>query len=99
MAIPEAKGALVKTVVPDGPADKAGLLAGDVIVQLDGKDVPDPDSLKRLTADLAVGSRVPIGVYRDGKLKLVEVTIAEFPGAPVLLRPGFRVREIPGRKS
>ncbi|WP_406696436.1 trypsin-like peptidase domain-containing protein [Singulisphaera sp. Ch08] len=99
MAIPDAKGAFVKSVLPGGPADKAGLLSGDVIVKLNGKDVSDPDSLKRLTADLAVGVRIPIGVYRDGKLKVVEVTIAEFPGAPVLASYGFRVREIPGEEN
>lgn len=95
LAIPDGKGALVKTIVPGGPADKAGLLAGDVIVQLDGKDVADPNNLKRVTADLAVGSHVPIGFYRDGKRKTVDVTIAEFPGMPVLVSFGFRVREIP----
>lgn len=95
LAIPDGKGALVKTVLPGGPADKAGLHSGDVIVQLNGKDVSDPDNLKRVTADLAVGSHVPIGFYREGKLKTVDVTIAEFPGTPVLASYGFRVHEIP----
>lgn len=95
LSIPDGKGALVKNVVPGGPAEKAGLHAGDVIVQLNGKDVTDPDNLKRVTADLAVGSQVPIGFYRDGKLSTLKVTIAEFPGAPVLASYGFRVREIP----
>ncbi len=38
---PGRQGALIKNVVPGGPADQAGLHAGDVIVQLDGKDVTD----------------------------------------------------------
>ncbi len=45
-----------------------------------------------MTADLTVGSQVPIGFYRDGKLGTLKVTIAEFPGARCWPPTGFRVR-------
>lgn len=99
LAIPEAKGALIKTVMANSPAEKAGLQPGDVIVELNGKEVPTPETLKNLTADLAVGSKVAVRFYRSGKLTSKDVTIGEFPGAPVLASFGFRVRELPGDEA
>jgi serine protease Do len=95
LSLPDGKGALIKGVISGSPAAKAGLLTGDVIVRLNGKDVPSPESLKQATADLAVGSRVPLSFYRGGKLSKVDVTIAEYPGAPVLASYGFQLREVP----
>ncbi len=89
------QGALVFEVKAGGPADQAGLKRGDVITKLADKDVADPTILRERTANLPVGSKVPVSFYRDGKLQSVEVTIAELPSAPVLASFGFRLREIP----
>jgi S1-C subfamily serine protease len=93
--LPNARGVLVSTVVPSSPAEKAGLKPGDVIVKLGDREVPDAVSLRNHTANLDVGTKVPLSYYRGGKLQSVDVTIGELPGAPVLASFGLRVREIP----
>jgi len=94
LSLPNENGAIVKGVVSDSPASKAGLQAGDVIVGLDGNEVADPNQLKNIAADLAVGSKVAIRYYRDGTLQNTNVQIVEFPGTPVLASYGFRIREL-----
>ncbi|MGE5755145.1 MAG: Do family serine endopeptidase [Planctomycetaceae bacterium] len=97
--LPDPRGSLVVDVQPGSPASKAGLQVGDVIVKLDGKDVPDPASLRNQTASLAVDSKVPLTYYREGKQGTVQVTIAELPTPPVIGSLGFRVRELPPGES
>jgi serine protease Do len=93
--LPDTQGSLVTNVLAGGPAAKAGLQAGDVIVKLDGKDVPDTSSLRIQTAGLSIGSTVPLTYYRDGKPGTVQVTIAEMPTASPLRAPlGFHLREL-----
>ncbi len=74
MGLAAAKGALI-TDVPDGPAKDSGMLAGDVILQFDGKDVADTRELVRRVADTAVGQAVPVIVMRDGKTQTLSVTL------------------------
>ncbi|HEY4385530.1 MAG TPA: trypsin-like peptidase domain-containing protein, partial [Ktedonobacteraceae bacterium] len=57
-------GALITSLVAGGPAEKAGLRVGDVIVQLDGKDVNDISSLSDIMATKNLGDKVPVKVYR-----------------------------------
>jgi serine protease Do len=93
LGLPDAKGALIAEVRDDSPAAKAGVQAGDVIVKLNGEDVVDHRSLRNQAAGLAIGSTVPVELYREGKRQTLQVTIAELP---VLASFGFRVREVPG---
>jgi S1-C subfamily serine protease len=87
-------GGLIGEVVPGGPADKAGLrggdeklrfqasqyrVGGDVILQLDGKDVVTPEDLARLVADKRPGDTVTVTILRDGKREDVEVTLGKRP--------------------
>jgi serine protease Do len=67
-------GALV-TEVPDGPAKKAGIEAGDVILSFDGQDVADTRELVRIVGDAEVGKTVRVVVFRDGKTRTVLVTL------------------------
>jgi len=67
-------GALI-TDVPDGPAQEAGLLAGDVIVRFDGVDVEDTRGLVRQVGNNEVGKAVRVVVFRDGETKTVLVTL------------------------
>ncbi len=98
--LPDTHGSLVTNVLVGGPAAKAGLQAGDVIIKLDGKDVPDTSSLRIQTAGLSIGSTVPLAYYRDGKEGTVQVTIAELPAASPLRAPlGFHLRELPPGES
>ena len=65
---------LVTEVEEDGPAARAGALAGDVIVKVDGKAVTDGDVLRRTLADAPGGSDVTITVQRDGRPIDLKVT-------------------------
>lgn len=60
-------GALVAGVTESGPAAKAGLKPGDVIVTFDGRIVPDMRSLPRMVAETTIGRLVPVEVIRDNK--------------------------------
>jgi serine protease Do len=70
-----AKGALVSSVAPDGPAAKAGIKTGDVIVTFDGQDVSEMRVLPRIVANTAIGKTVDVGVMRDGTLQPFKVVI------------------------
>ncbi|GFO70389.1 peptidase [Geomonas limicola] len=75
----EARGALVAEVVPGSPAEKAGLRAGDIILEFDGKAVRDMTELPRLVAGTAVGKTVQLKLLRDGKKTAKSVTLARLP--------------------
>jgi len=77
LQLPDTHGARVIEVQPGGPAERAGLQAGDVIVKIGDHIVRDPISLRNQTADLAIGLKTPLSFYREGKPKTVEVTIGE----------------------
>jgi serine protease Do len=70
------EGALVASVVDGSPADKAGIKAGDVIVEYDGGKVASADELPRAVAQTAVGHSVPLTVVRDGKRVALTATVA-----------------------
>ena len=71
------KGALVSQVVKGGPADKAGIETGDVILEFDGKKVSDSNELPRIVASTPVGKTVPVKVLRAGHELDREVKIGE----------------------
>ena len=78
------KGALVADVVPNGPADKAGLKSGDVIVQFNGKPVADSRHLKLEVANVQPGETADLNLLRDGATKTVEVAVKDVPGTEKL---------------
>jgi len=82
----ERKGALVADVVPDSPADKAGLQNGDIITKFNGKTVNDARHLKLTVATVPPGEKVKTEVLRDGDRKTIEVTITKRPGDRALAR-------------
>jgi serine protease Do len=67
LGMSEPLGAIVTSVVKDGPADKAGLKRGDVIVELDGKKILDPAELPRMVAFGHIGKTVMLKIFRQGK--------------------------------
>jgi serine protease Do len=71
------RGALVGDVVPQGPADKAGIKRGDVIVSYDGKKLDDSAALPGLVGSTPVGKTVAVEVMRDGKTRTVNVAISK----------------------
>lgn len=72
-------GALIGDVVPNGPAAKAGIERGDIVLQLNGTPVTSPDDLSLRTSELAPGSVAHLKIYRNGKTQDVNVTLGEFP--------------------
>ena len=70
-------GALVSSVQKDSPAAKAGVEPGDVIVKFEGKDIAVSSDLPPLVAQLTPGSKVTLGVWRDGKMKELTATVGE----------------------
>jgi len=70
-------GALVASVDADGPAEKAGLQVGDVIVKYDGQPIERSADLPLLVANTAPGKRAEVEVWRKGALKRLTVAAAE----------------------
>src|SRR5665213_652208 len=80
------RGALVGDVVTDGPADKAGLKSGDVIVKFDGKEVLDTQHLRLDVARIAPGQKIAVNILRDGSPKAFEVRVKEMPGEDAMAK-------------
>ena len=70
-------GVLVQEIQPGGPADKAGLKPGDIITQIDGRQVKDGDDLVNEIASRRPGSTVRLGLLREGKPQDATVTIGD----------------------
>jgi serine protease Do len=75
--LPSTSGALIATVNPDRPADKAGIVPGDVVVEFAGKPVKDSDSLVAMVVNTKPGTTVPIVIYRNNVRKPMSITIDE----------------------
>ncbi len=75
LGMDRARGALIATVTPGGPADKAGLQAGDVVLSFNGQPVTTMRVLPKLVARTEIGAMVPITVLRDGKITKLTIKI------------------------
>src|SRR5207237_7342994 len=71
------QGALVSSVVPGGPSDKAGLEPGDVIIQFNGKPVKDRDSLVSMVVVTPPNTTVPVRVVRDKEENTITVKVGD----------------------
>ena len=78
----QSKGALVNEILKGGPAEKAGVRQGDVIVAFNGSDVKDPSHLQRLVAEAGIGKAVKVKVFRDGKDLELSMSLSNADGAP-----------------
>ena len=75
------QGALVSDVMKGGPAAKAGLKRGDIIIAFNGKIVKDVSNLRNMVAQSKIGNEVKIKILRSGKEYAIKVKIIEFPRA------------------
>jgi serine protease Do len=77
LGLPKAQGALVSSVEPGGPADKAGVQPGDIILKFNGHSVDTATDLPRMVGDTKPGTKATISVWRKGQTRDLPVTIAE----------------------
>lgn len=75
--LPNSNGALVASVEPGGPAAKAGIKPGDVILSVNGDTVEDSAAVPAEVANIAPGSKASIVVWRDKARKTIDVTVAK----------------------
>jgi len=73
------QGALVAKVLPDSPAEKAGLQVGDVILKYNGKELYNSSMLPPLVGSSSVNQPAEVLILRDGKRQVVEIKIGELP--------------------
>ncbi len=73
------QGALVNAVEKGGPAEKAGIEPGDVVLRFDGKAINASSDLPRIVGATRPGSKVAVGLWRKGAPREVEVVVAELP--------------------
>ncbi|MGD0585913.1 MAG: DegQ family serine endoprotease [Oryzomonas sp.] len=78
------KGALIANVDKDTPAEKAGLKAGDIILEYDGKPITEGNELPRYVAVTPIDKKVKLVIFRDGKRQEVSVTIARLKDGEAL---------------
>ncbi len=99
------QGALIAEVTPGGPAEKAGIKAGDVVLRFNSQEIPEMRDLPRAVADTSVGKEVDVVVWRDGAEMPFKVTLgrleefekvagADEEKRPSQDAPGFEVEEL-----
>jgi serine protease Do len=88
--LPDASGAIVSQVTPDSPASHAGLESGDVIRTLNGTVVPNSSALQVALSEMTPGTKVELGILRNGKTETLQATVGEFNAT------GTQVAENPG---
>jgi serine protease Do len=79
LKLEERQGALVSEVVPNGPAAKAGIRQGDVIVDFNGEAIKGSHDLPTVVAKTPIGKEVTVTLRRDGKSQKVAVTVGKLP--------------------
>jgi serine protease Do len=82
LGLKQPAGAMVAGVNDGGPADKAHIRNGDIILRFNNQDVKDMRHLPRLVAETPIGQSVPVEVWRDGKEQTVQATVGEMPEEP-----------------
>jgi serine protease Do len=98
LGLEAAVGALV-TDVPEGPAAEAGMRAGDVILEFDGRRIPDTRVLVRVVADTEVGRTVEVVVFRDGERQTLAVAVGRLEEATLAAAPGLVEPEPPAQRE
>jgi serine protease Do len=85
-----ARGALVADVMKNGPADKAGMKQGDVILAYQGKEIPNSSMLRNEVANTPVGQEAKVTVWRNDKKIDLTVTIGNLEDATKILMSGVK---------
>jgi serine protease Do len=86
LGIDRNRGTLIRSVTPGGPAARAGIEQGDVVITVAGQPVTPDQTLAYIVAQQPIGSRVPIELIRQGQRRSVNIAIAERPTEEELAR-------------
>ena len=88
VGLSDVTGAIVDDVVPGGPAEKAQVQAGDVILRVGGQTITDTRAVARAIAVQPIGQAADMVIWRDHKEVTLRVTVVEWPGDLVAAGPG-----------
>jgi serine protease Do len=78
--LPDATGAIISQITPDSPAGRAGLKAGDVLRELNGRKIANSSALQVAVSEMRPGNEISLGILREGKPETIHVTVGEFHG-------------------
>ncbi len=84
LGLDKPRGALVASLIKGGPAEKSGIKTGDVILEFNGKDVPEMRILPRIVAETEIDKPVKVTVWRDGKKQTIAVVIGQMDESEVV---------------
>ena len=79
LGLKKAEGAIVAQPQADSPASKAGIAAGDVITEIDGKAIKDSRELARKVGMMAPGTKIKVTLARKGEIKTLTLTLGKMP--------------------
>src|SRR5262249_1769819 len=82
MGLQRPSGALVASVVSGGPAEKAGLKSGDLVVSIDGASVDDPNAFGYRFATKPLGGTAQLGILRQGRSMTLPIALQRLPEPP-----------------
>ncbi len=77
LGLPNANGALVRSVAKDGPAEKGNVQIGDIIIEFDGREIAKASDLPRIVGGTKPGTDVRMKVWRKGEEKTLRLTVGE----------------------
>jgi serine protease Do len=84
----DATGAIVAQVTPDSPASRGGVHQGDVIDRLNGETIVNGSALQVAVSEMSPGTKISLGVIRDGKPVTLNLTVGQFHGNSALAANG-----------
>lgn len=87
LGLQNARGALVNSVVPGGPAERGGVRAGDAITAVNGTAIQDPNALRNTIARTQPGTEVTLTLWRDGREGQLRVRLGELNTTPRAVEP------------
>lgn len=93
MNLPSLEGVLISEVVDNTPASRGGIKSGDVIIEFDGNKVKDMASFRIRVASTKVGKTVRVKVLRDGRERVLNVTLGEMPSETAGAEPQVPEKE------